>query len=826
MRTWNANVASVGRCFVKRRFAKTSVALATLLLLTAGCALAQPAAQTEEGGEAALKLPDLSSVSFLGMDGHRLLMIGLLFCVFGLGFGMVIFMRLKNLPVHRSMREISELIYETCKTYLITQGKFLMLLWAFIAAIIVLYFGVLRHFEVPRVVIILVFSLVGIAGSYGVAWFGIRVNTFANSRTAFASLPGKPYPVYQIPLEAGMSIGMMLISVELLIMLFILLFIPGDYAGPCFIGFAIGESLGAAALRIAGGIFTKIADIGADLMKIVFKIKEDDARNPGVIADCTGDNAGDSVGPSADGFETYGVTGVALITFILLGVKDPAIQVQLLVWIFVMRIMMLVASALAYFINSAIAKARFGNADQMNFETPLTWLVWLTSIVSIIATYVVSSLIIPNLGGDTTQWWKLASIISCGTLAGAVIPEFVKVFTSVDSRHVNEVVTSAKEGGASLGILSGFVAGNFSAYWLGLTMVGLMSVAYLFSLQGLGAAATMIAAPVFAFGLVAFGFLGMGPVTIAVDSYGPVTDNAQSVYELSLIEQVPNVKAEIKKDFHMDVNFERAKDLLEENDGAGNTFKATAKPVLIGTAVVGATTMIFSIIMALTNGLTTNVDKLSLLHAPFFLGLITGGAMIYWFTGASTQAVTTGAYRAVEFIKANIKLDSAEKASVADSKKVVEICTKYAQKGMFNIFLAVFFGTLTFAFVEPFFFIGYLISIAIFGLYQAIFMANAGAAWDNAKKIVEVKLKQKGTPLHDATVIGDTVGDPFKDTSSVAMNPVIKFTTLFGLLAVELAVSLTRDQGTGLTHILALAFFAVSVFFVYRSFYGMRIGSE
>jgi K(+)-stimulated pyrophosphate-energized sodium pump len=832
MRTWKASLASVGRrfaknLFAKRRFAKASAMLAALLLLTAGHALAQPAEQNAEaGGEAALKLPDLSSVSFLGMDGHRLLMIGLLFCVFGLGFGMVIFMRLKNLPVHRSMREISELIYETCKTYLITQGKFLMLLWAFIAAIIVLYFGVLRHFEVPRVVIILVFSLVGIAGSYGVAWFGIRVNTFANSRTAFASLPGKPYPVYQIPLEAGMSIGMMLISVELLIMLFILLFIPGDYAGPCFIGFAIGESLGAAALRIAGGIFTKIADIGADLMKIVFKIKEDDARNPGVIADCTGDNAGDSVGPSADGFETYGVTGVALITFILLGVKDPAIQVQLLVWIFVMRIMMLVASALAYFINSAIAKARYGNANEMNFETPLTSLVWITSIVSIIATYIVSSLIIPNLGGDTTQWWKLASIISCGTLAGAVIPEFVKVFTSVDSRHVNEVVTSAKEGGASLGILSGFVAGNFSAYWLGLTMVGLMSVAYLFSLQGLGAAATMIAAPVFAFGLVAFGFLGMGPVTIAVDSYGPVTDNAQSVYELSMIEQIPNVKAEIKKDFNIDVNFERSKDLLEENDGAGNTFKATAKPVLIGTAVVGATTMIFSIIMALTNGLTTNVDKLSLLHAPFFLGLITGGAMIYWFTGASTQAVTTGAYRAVEFIKANIKLDSAAKASVADSKKVVEICTKYAQKGMFNIFLAVFFGTLTFAFVEPFFFIGYLISIAIFGLYQAIFMANAGAAWDNAKKIVEVKLKQKGTPLHDATVIGDTVGDPFKDTSSVAMNPVIKFTTLFGLLAVELAVSLTRDQGTGLTHILALAFFAVSVFFVYRSFYGMRIGSE
>jgi len=817
MRTWNANVASVAS-----RFAKISATLATLLLLTAGCALAQPT----EGGEAALKLPDLSSVSFLGIDGHRLLMIGLLFCVFGLGFGMFIYMRLKNLPVHRSMREISELIYETCKTYLITQGKFLMLLWAFIAAIIVLYFGVLRHFEIPRVAIILIFSLVGIAGSYGVAWFGIRVNTFANSRTAFASLPGKPYPVYQIPLEAGMSIGMMLISVELLIMLFILLFIPGDYAGPCFIGFAIGESLGAAALRIAGGIFTKIADIGADLMKIVFKIKEDDARNPGVIADCTGDNAGDSVGPSADGFETYGVTGVALITFILLGVKEPTVQVQLLVWIFVMRIMMLVSSALAYFINSAIAKARFGNADQMNFETPLTSLVWLTSIVSIIATYIVSYFIIPNLGGDMTQWWKLASIISCGTLAGALIPELVKAFTSVDSRHVEEVVTSAKEGGASLGILSGLVAGNFSAYWLGLAMVALMSVAYLFSGMGLAMAATMIAAPVFAFGLVAFGFLGMGPVTIAVDSYGPVTDNAQSVYELSMIEQVPNIKAELKKDFNVDANFERSKDLLEENDGAGNTFKATAKPVLIGTAVVGATTMIFSIIMALTNGLTMNVEKLSLLHAPFFLGLITGGAMIYWFTGASMQAVTTGAYRAVEFIKANIKLEGATKASVADSKKVVEICTKYAQKGMFNIFLAVFFGTLTFAFVEPFFFIGYLISIAIFGLYQAIFMANAGAAWDNAKKIVETKLKQKGTPLHDATVIGDTVGDPFKDTSSVAMNPVIKFTTLFGLLAVELAVSLTRDQGTGLTHGLAVAFFAVSVFFVYRSFYGMRISSE
>jgi K(+)-stimulated pyrophosphate-energized sodium pump len=561
-------------------------------------------------------------------------------------------------------------------------------------------------------------------------------------------------------------------------------------------------------------------------MKIVFKIKEDDARNPGVIADCTGDNAGDSVGPSADGFETYGVTGVALITFILLGVKNPTVQVQLLVWIFVMRVMMLVASSISYFLNAIIAKGRFGSADEMNFETPLTTLVWLTSIVSIALTFLVSYFIIPDLGSDASQWWKLAVIISCGTLAGALIPELVKSFTSTESRHVKEVVTSAEEGGASLGILSGFVAGNFSGYYLGLSMVLLMAIAYYFSTMGLALAATMLAPAVFAFGLVAFGFLGMGPVTIAVDSYGPVTDNAQSVFELSLIEQVPNVEAEIKKDFNLSLNFDRAKYLLEANDGAGNTFKATAKPVLIGTAVVGATTMIFSIIMALTNGLTENVDKLSLLHAPFFLGLITGGAMIYWFTGASTQAVTTGAYRAVEFIKANIKLDGVVKASVADSKKVVEICTKYAQKGMLNIFIAVFFGTLSFAFVEPFFFVGYLISIAIFGLYQAIFMANAGAAWDNAKKIVEVEMKQKGTPLHDATVIGDTVGDPFKDTSSVALNPVIKFTTLFGLLAVELAVTLTRDQGPTITNVLALAFFAVSFFFVYRSFYGMRIRSD
>ena len=785
------------------------------------------------GGEANLTLPDLKSVTFehfFGLNGHALLSIGLLFCVAGLLFGLTIYVQLKNLPVHRTMREISELIYETCKTYLVTQGKFILLLWVFIAVIIALYFGVLAPVGNVAVTlpIILAFSLVGIAGSYGVAWFGIRVNTFANSRTAFAGLRGKPFPCFAIPLKAGMSIGMALISVELLIMLCILLFIPAAYAGPCFIGFAIGESLGAAALRIAGGIFTKIADIGSDLMKIVFKIKEDDARNPGVIADCTGDNAGDSVGPSADGFETYGVTGVALITFILLAVPNATTQVQLLVWIFVMRVAMLVSSAAAYFLNGAIAKAKYGNADEMDFETPLTSLVWLTSILSIALTFFVSYLMIPTLG-DGSLWWKLASIISCGTLAGAIIPELVKVFTSTKSAHVQEVVTSADEGGASLGILSGFVAGNFSAYWLGLSMVALMGMGYFFSLgipnSQNNPAGMMLAPAVFAFGLVAFGFLGMGPVTIAVDSYGPVTDNAQSVYELSLIENVPGIEAELKKDYSIDVRFERAKHLLEANDGAGNTFKASAKPVLIGTAVVGATTMIFSIIMALTHGLTVGKENLSLLHAPFLLGLITGGAMIYWFTGASTQAVTTGAYRAVEFIKKHIKLEGVEKASVTDSKKVVEICTKYAQKGMLNIFLAVFFATLAFAFLEPFFFIGYLISIAVFGLYQAIFMANAGGAWDNAKKVVEVDLKQKGTPLHDATVIGDTVGDPFKDTSSVALNPVIKFTTLFGLLAVELAVKLTGSHPQ-LTEILAVAFFLVSVFFVHKSFYGMRIKAE
>ena len=817
-----ATATSAFRALTNRPY-RTAVALLALLVPT----LAN--AQTEQagGGEANLVLPDLRTVSHFGLNGHALLMLGLLFCVGGLLFGLAIYVQLKNMPVHRSMREISELIYETCKTYLVTQGKFILLLWTFIAVIISLYFGVLA--PVPNkpiwvtLPIILGFSLVGIAGSYGVAWFGIRVNTFANSRTAFAGLRGKPYPLFAIPLKAGMSIGMLLISVELLIMLSILLFIPADYAGPCFIGFAIGESLGAAALRIAGGIFTKIADIGSDLMKIVFKIKEDDARNPGVIADCTGDNAGDSVGPSADGFETYGVTGVALITFILLAVKSPATQAELLVWIFVMRVGMLISSSFAYFLNGVIAKARYANSDEMDFEAPLTSLVWITSIISIVLTYIVSYAIIPTLG-DGTLWWKLASIISCGTLAGAVIPELVKVFTSTNSAHVQEVVTSAKEGGASLGILSGLVAGNFSAYWLGLSMVALMALGYFFS-TGPSMEAEMLAPAVFAFGLVAFGFLGMGPVTIAVDSYGPVTDNAQSVYELSLIETIPGIEAELKKDYGFVPKFETAKYLLEANDGAGNTFKATAKPVLIGTAVVGATTMTFSIIMALTHGLTVNVNKLSLLHAPFMLGLICGGAIIYWFTGASMQAVTTGAYRAVEFIKANIKLDGAEKASVADSKKVVEICTKYAQKGMFNIFLAVFFATLSFAFMEPFLFIGYLFSLAIFGLYQAIFMANAGGAWDNAKKVVEVDLKQKGTPLHDACVIGDTVGDPFKDTSSVALNPIIKFATLFGLLAVELAVTLTASNPM-LEHVLTVVFFAISVFFVHRSFYGMRIDSK
>ncbi|AKF84745.1 potassium transporter [Myxococcus fulvus 124B02] len=791
------------------------------------------AATSAHASEADLVLPDFATKTFLGgLNGHQLLLSGIAVCVLGLVFGFLQYASLKKLPVHRAMLEISELIYETCKTYLMTQLKFIGVLWALIAVVMVGYFGFLRHMDAGRVGIILIASLVGIAGSCGVAWFGIRVNTFANSRTAFASLRGKPYPTYAIPLQAGMSIGMVLISTELLLMLAILLFIPADFAGPCFIGFAIGESLGASALRIAGGIFTKIADIGSDLMKIVFRIKEDDARNPGVIADCTGDNAGDSVGPSADGFETYGVTGVALITFILLAVGE-GFRVELLVWIFMMRIVMVLASLAAYALNNVYQSAKYKNADHMNFEHPLTALVWVTSIISVALTFLVSYLLIPNLNGDPSLWWKLSAIITCGTLAGAIIPEVIKVFTSTESRHVREVVTASREGGASLNVISGLVAGNFSAYWMGLVIAMLMGLAFWFSgagVAGEGVGQLMIAAPVFAFGLVAFGFLGMGPVTIAVDSYGPVTDNAQSVYELSLIENVPNVKDEVKRDFGFTPDFEKGKEYLEENDGAGNTFKATAKPVLIGTAVVGATTMIFSIIVLLV-GIKDGVldpakaQYLSLLHAPFLLGLITGGAIIYWFSGASMQAVSTGAYRAVEFIKANIKLEGVEKASVSDSKKVVEICTQYAQKGMINIFLAVFFSTLAFACLEPYFFVGYLISIAIFGLYQAVFMANAGGAWDNAKKLVEVELKAKGTELHAATVVGDTVGDPFKDTSSVALNPVIKFTTLFGLLAVELAVELEAAGQGQLTRILSVVFFVLSTVFVYRSFYGMRIQS-
>jgi len=771
------------------------------------------------GGEADLEIPPLEG-NFMGLTGHNLLLIGLLICVLGMVFGLVQYTQIRNLPVHKSMREISELIYETCKTYLFTQIKFIAILWAFIAVIIVAYFKFLSQTPMGwgQVLVVLLFSVIGILGSVTVAWFGIRINTFANSRTAFASLGGKPFPTMAIPLKAGMSIGMLLISVELVIMLAILLFIPGTAAGPCFIGFAIGESLGAAALRIAGGIFTKIADIGSDLMKIVFKIKEDDARNPGVIADCTGDNAGDSVGPTADGFETYGVTGVALITFILLAVKEPSVQVALLVWIFVMRVGMIVTSAVSYWVNGLWAKAKYGNAKKFNFEHPLTSLVWLTSIVSIAMTYLLSSTLIRDLPDG--MWWKLSTIITCGTLAGALIPELVKVFTSTHSGHVREVVTASKEGGASLNIISGLVAGYFSAYWMGLCIVALMGAAYFVSTFGL---ASFMAAPaIFAFGLVAFGFLGMGPVTIAVDSYGPVTDNAQSVYELSTIETLPGIEADIEKEFGFKPDFADAKMYLEENDGAGNTFKATAKPVLIGTAVVGATTLIFSIIQLLNGkfGESSVKEGLSLLNPLFLLGLITGGAVIFWFSGAACQAVATGAYRAVEFIKKNIKLhDEAGKASVEDSKKVVEICTQYAQKGMFNIFLAVFFSTLAFACLNHYFFIGYLISIALFGLYQAIFMANAGGAWDNAKKLVETELHAKGTPLHDATVVGDTVGDPFKDTSSVAMNPVIKFTTLFGLLAVELAIQLNPVTA----HIAAVLFFLVSVVFVWRSFYAMRI---
>ncbi len=814
--------------------------------------------------EAQLALPDFHQVKFLGLDGWMILALGLGVSAIGMLFGLMKYKKLQNLPVHSAMREISELIYGTCKTYLKTQAKFIFQLWILIAGVIVVYFAVLEKVPLPKVAAIAAFSVVGILGSSLVAFFGIRVNTFANSRAAFSSLRGKPYGTMAIPLEAGMSIGTVLISVELFLMLCIMLFLPGDYAGPSFIGFAVGESLGAAALRIAGGIFTKIADIGSDLMKIVFNIKEDDARNPGVIADCTGDNAGDSVGPTADGFETYGVTGVALITFLLVafpnipnvGVfaadgsiadRGEFLQLVLLVWLFAMRIVMVLASVGSYIINEAITKARYQNANTMNFEHPLTQLVWLTSLVSVGLTFLVSYLLIGQ--GESTLpsglWWKLSAIISCGTLAGAIIPELVKVFTSVNSGHVRECVTASREGGASLNILAGLTAGNFSAYWMGLTIAALMAIAYgVSSMVGIGrellaanaqagmpleAFAANAASTVFAFGLVAFGFLGMGPVTIAVDSYGPVTDNAQSVYELSLIETIPNIEEEIEKEFKFRPDFEKAKMFLEENDGAGNTFKATAKPVLIGTAVVGAATMIFALIMLVTNGLQpAAIGKLSMIHPPFLLGLIVGGAIIYWFTGASTQAVSTGAYRAVEYIKQNIKLETGAgaRASVEDSNKVVEICTLYAQKGMKNIFMVIFFSTLAFACTDPFFFIGYLISTAIFGLYQAIFMANAGGCWDNAKKIVETELRAKGTDLHAACVVGDTVGDPFKDTSSVALNPVIKFTTLFGVLAVGLALQLDAKGYTNIKYAVAIISFLISLFFAWRSFYGMRIGND
>ncbi len=826
---------------MKKPFNETWLAKAVPVLGGLGVLMQAPNAFASE---ADLLLPDLHSKTFLdgivqgGIPGDILLQWGLLICLFGMIFGVVQYIGIRKLPVHSAMREISELIYETCKTYLVTQGKFILVLWVLIGAIIVAYFGWLRQMEAIKVAAILLASLIGILGSYIVAWFGMRINTFANSRTAFASLGGKPFPTYAIPLRAGMSIGMLLISIELFVMLCILLFVPKDFAGSCFIGFAIGESLGASVLRIAGGIFTKIADIGSDLMKIVFKIKEDDARNPGVIADCAGDNAGDSVGPTADGFETYGVTGVALISFILLAIKAPEVQIMLLVWIFTMRLVMIFASAASYWVNAAYAKMKYRNAAEMNFEKPLITLVWLTSIVSIILTYIASWYLISTLG-DGTMWWKLASIITCGTIAGALIPELVNRFTSTECAHVRNVVQCTKEGGAALNILAGLVAGNFSAYWMGLAIVGLMAAAFGLSTLGLSmlgltpeliaakglltvgvGQVIMLAPSVFAFGLVAFGFLSMGPVTIAVDSYGPVTDNAQSVYELSLIETIPNIKQNIQSEFGFQPDFTNAKRYLEANDGAGNTFKATAKPVLIGTAVVGSTTMIFSIIMILTNGLVNNLEKLSILSPPFLLGLMMGGAVIYWFTGASINAVTTGAYYAVEFIKKNIKLDSgAEKASIEDSKKVVEICTKFAQKGMLNIFLTVFFTTLAFACLDSFFFIGYLISIALFGLYQAIFMANAGGAWDNAKKLVETELNAKGTELHDASIVGDTVGDPFKDTSSVALNPIIKFTTLFGLLAVELAIGLAPQ--IALTA--AAVFFALSLVFVHRSFFSMRI---
>ncbi|CCY23786.1 MAG: sodium-translocating pyrophosphatase [Brachyspira sp.] len=779
-------------------------------------------------GEADLVVPSIKTIS---PHSYNLLLIGMVISVIGLIFGFIEFLRIKKLDVHKAMAEVGNTIFETCKTYLIQQGKFLLVLEVLIALCIAFYFGYLQHMGLKGVLTILAWSVIGILGSYAVAWFGIRMNTLANARTAFVSLKGNPLNILNIPLKAGMSIGVLLVSVELILMLTILLFVPGHLAGACFIGFAIGESLGASALRVAGGIFTKIADIGSDLMKIQFGIKEDDPRNPGVIADCTGDNAGDSVGPTADGFETYGVTGVALVSFILLAVLGQENQVQLLTWIFVMRFLMIVTSVVAYWINNIADRIYAKKAAKFDFEQPLTNLVWLTSILSILMTFGVSHWLLSPLGGNL--WLVLSIIISCGTLGAALIPEFTKIFTSPKAKHTAEVVTASKEGGASLTILSGIVAGNFSAFWIGMVIVLLMALAYVASIHI--PASVMIYPSVFAFGLVAFGFLGMGPVTIAVDSYGPVTDNAQSVYELSLIEEIPNVSEEIEKEYGFKPDFENAKQYLEENDGAGNTFKATSKPVLIGTAVVGATTMIFSLILVIQNTLGIRPeDILNMLNPYTLLGLLTGGAVIYWFSGASMQAVTTGAYRAVEYIKENIKLgDSDSKsANVANSKEVVKICTQYAQKGMVNIFVALFAFALSLACLSApahganapvAFFVSYLIAIAVFGLFQAVFMANAGGCWDNAKKIVEVDMKEKGTPLHDATVVGDTVGDPFKDTSSVAMNPIIKFTTLFGLLAMEIALS---ESFRDIAPIVGAVLFIVALIFVIRSFYAMRIPSN
>jgi|YelNatPaOPRAMG01_1025707.scaffolds.fasta_scaffold04469_12 K(+)-stimulated pyrophosphate-energized sodium pump len=783
--------------------------------------------------EAELKLPELGGVTYKslgGISGFQLMLIGILVCIIGLIFGLIQYNKIRNLPVHKSMLNVSTIIWETCKSYLIQQGKFLAILWALIGICMIYYFIFLQHMTVAKVIVILLTSILGILGSYGVAWFGMRINTHANSRSAFAALKGLPWAPLAIPMHSGMSVGLLLISVELFFMICILIFLPVDLKGPCFIGFAIGESLGASALRICGGIFTKIADIGSDLMKIVFKLPEDDPRNPGVIADCTGDNAGDSVGPTADGFETYGVTGVALITFIALALGLTNISAQMIIWIFSMRILMIVTSLIAFFINDKYFTAKYSNVKEFNPELPLTWLVWITSAISIVMTFIASKVLLqPSQEIHPDLWWVLAIIISCGTAAGALIPEFTKVFTSTEARHTKEIVTASRQGGASLNILSGFVAGNFSAFWEGLVILVLMLIAAVLSqhpaMLQLMPKDISFAAPIFAFGLVAFGFLGMGPVTIAVDSFGPVSDNAQSVYELSQIESQPKIKEEIKKEFGFEPQFEDAKRNLEKNDGAGNTFKATAKPVLIGTAVVGATTMIFGIIMMLNAEFGNVIARLSLVQPQIVLGFLMGGAVIYWFTGASTQAVVTGAYRAVVYIKENMKLD-ASRASIEDSKEVVKICTIYAQKGMINIFIAIFCMSLSLAFFDSYFFIGYLISIAFFGLFQAIFMANAGGAWDNAKKIVEVDLRQKGTELHAATVVGDTVGDPFKDTSSVAMNPIIKFTTLFGLLAVEIAVAMQKAGKLTGKLTIAIVLFLIALIFVYRSFYHMRIPEE